>query len=427
MSIGGPKSFDGVISVGRVIGNGTKDSPTGIVDSTQSGLQQISFPEWGNNVNPQDIALSTNIGTKPHSNKRPFDNGQLVYALRTSGRTDCIILGPASDVLDPQSMPGNHNLNILVSKLNSAIEYVYKLMRQKPKKRVDARGYGTKRPDPNTDYYRHNIKKGIVTAAEMAQMAGFKMPSIGNIPTAVQQFAGIMNPSSFGSIPGMNMSLGNSLKKLKNEDKKKIQDAIPPELWEILLSLIDSLEEMSDDDMISYVSERRVNEEEFIKNAVELLSQVTTVSDIMAVFDRLISDETLYGLDKLNDIVIEIETAFGNVKQIISANGNTIMNVSNTVANTMSSFESALNSTSSFPLGMGGNIFGKDASNMMNMIQRMAPQAQKRALATLNDAVGSGRAKENAATREKTHGENSGKPADSIAWTQQIFDTKSYV
>lgn len=421
MSLGGPKDFGGVISIGRIIGNGTKDSPTGIIDKTQSGLQQVSFPEWGNDVNPQHIALSPNIADKTNFNKRPFDNGQLVYTLRTSGRNDCIILGPASDVLDPQSMPGNFNLNSLISKLNQAIEYVYKLMRQKPKKRVNARGYKTERPDPNTDFYRHSAKKGIVTAAEMAQMAGFKMPSIGNIPTAVQQFASIMNPSSFGSIPGTNMSLGNSLKKMSDQDKKKIQDSIPPELWEVLWSLIDSLEEMSDSTSISYVSNRRVNEEEFIKNAVTLLSQVTSVSDIMAAFDRLISDESLYGLDKLNDIVIEVETAFGNVKQILSANGNTSMNVSNTVANTISSTEKALNSASAFPLGMGGNIFGKDASTIFNMIQRMAPEGQKRAMATLNDAVGSPRARENATTREKTHGEKTERPNDKVAWTSTVF------
>lgn len=416
------------IKLGRIIGNGTKGSPTGIIDSSQSGRQQVQLFEWGNNVQPTDIPLSTSIAITPNMNQRPYDNGQLVYVWyddQNRGDTYCTIMGAAGDVLNPKEIPGNMDLFRFLISMASAAQHRDQYQYRKPNKRRNARGSGTKRPLDVEKYY-HEIKKQIVTAAEMAQVAGFKMPSIGNIPTAVQQFASIMNPSSFGSIPGLNMSLGNSLKKISDTDKKKIQDAIPPELWQLILSLIDTLEEMSDDDLISYVSDKRVNEEVFIKNAVELLSQVTNVSDVMAVFDRLISDETLFGLDKLNDIVIEIETAFGNVKQIISANGNSSMNVSNTVANAMSSFESALNSASAFPLGMGGNIFGKDASTIMNMIQRMAPQAQKRALATLNDAVGSPRAKENAETREKTHGGNSKKPADRNAWPSLVFDPTKF-
>lgn len=425
MSIGGPKDFNNMISVGRIIGNGTKDSPTGIVDSTQSGLQQVSFPEWGDSVDPQHIALSTNLNSKPHSNKRPFDNGQLVYALRTSGRTDCIILGPAGDILDTQNMPGNFNLNKFLKNTN-AIENISKTIRIKPK-RVNARGNKTEKPDPNTEFYKHALKNGITTASELAQMAGFKMPSIGNIPTAVQQFSNILNPSSFGSIPGMNMNLGSSLKKINDEDKKKIQDAIPPSLWEVLNSLISSLDTISDNSIVSYVSDRRVNEEVFIKNAVELLTQVTSVSDIMAAFDRLLSDETLYGLDELDDIVIDIETAFGNVQQIISANGYLGMNVSNTVANTRSSQSSAMSSAASYPAGLGQNVFGRDSGQIFDMINRMAPQAQAKAMQTLKNAAPTTKNKHSMNnSHTPTSGNGTRKPLGSITIPKSVFDPTNF-
>ena len=304
MSLGGPKDFTQIFSIGRVVGNGTEDSPTGIQDSTQSGNMQIAFPEHGQGVDPQHIALSTSVGTKHGQNMRPFDNGQLVLALKTTGRNDCVILGPMSDILhDTQTMPGNMPWDKFFNPTKTAVDIKSKVIRA-AKKYINARGLKTEQNDEG-EPYSHSSRRYKITNGEYAETAGRKLPSIGQIPTALAQFAGILNPSSFGSLPGSNLNLGKSLKNLSNENKKKIQDSIPPEIWEILLALIDDLKE--EQDTISYLSDRRVNEEVFIENAVALLSQVTSVADIMTVFNRLISDESLYGLDKLDNIVIEID------------------------------------------------------------------------------------------------------------------------
>lgn len=374
------------IDVAIVVGNGTKGSMTGVQDKSQVGLHQFKLAGWGNDVNNEDIPLSGMVVPDHLTRNNALDHGQLCYVMRHGqGNPQVTFIGSAGNLLNhTQSIPGNQNL---MQAFSGVINFVDEFMRKKPIKFVDARKYKTKKPDPNTEKYRHIIKQGIHTASELVQMAGFKMPSITNIPTAVSQFANIINPSSFGSIPGMNMSLGNSLKKLSNSDKRKIQDNVTPELWEIILSLIDQLEQISDEDLITYISDTRVNEEVFIKNAVELLSQVTSISDIMEVFDRLQTDITLHGLDELNEIRIEIETAYGNVVQIISANGNSNTAISNTVANTMSTLSNNMKSSSAFPAGFGQNIFGRDAQQIFDMINRMAPQGQKQVIDTLMKAI----------------------------------------
>lgn len=415
------------IDVAVVVGNGTKGSMTGIQDKSQVGLHQFKLAGWGNNVNNEDIPLSGMVVPDHLTRNNALDHGQLCYVMRHGqGNPQVTFIGSAGNLLNyNQSIPGNINL---MQFLSSVINFIDRFMRRKPVKRVNARGFGTTKPDPNTPFYSHSIKQGIHTASELVKMAGYKMPSITNIPTAVSQFASIINPSSFGSIPGMNMNLGNSLKKMSNSDKKKIQDAIPPELWEIIQSLIEQLEEISDEETITYISGTRVNEEEFIKNAVELLSQVTSIADIMEVFDRLETDTALHGLDKLNNIVIEIETAYGNVKQIISANGNTSTNTTNSVANVISSISKGMSSASSFPAGLGQNIFGRDAQRIFDMINRMAPQGQKNAMNTLLNALPRESNKHTTKnTHDKNNGDGDGKVLASIVTLPSpIFDSTNF-
>jgi hypothetical protein len=407
MSLGGPKDFTQIFSIGRVVGNGTEDSPTGIQDSTMSGNMQIAFPEHGQGVDPQHIALSTSVGTKHGQNMRPFDNGQLVLALKTTGRNDCIILGPMTDILhDKEGMPGNMSGWSWFSPGEAAINWPSQNINEVDGYE-DARGLKTQK-NKQGKVYKHSNRRYKITNGEYAETVGRKLPSIGQIPTALAQFAGILNPSSFGSLPGLNLNLGKSLKNLSNENKKKIQDSIPPEIWEILLALIDDLKE--EQDTISYISDRRVNEEVFIENAVALLSQVTSVADIMTVFNRLISDESLYGLDKLDNIVIEIETAFGNIQQIVSATGNVTQNVSNTVANTRNTMLNSMMSAASFPAGLGDNIFGKDASQIFNMINRVAPQAQAALRSAASRAGNSSNRQKNNIGTNKSSGQDDGKP-----------------
>jgi hypothetical protein len=416
MSLGGPKDFTQVFSIGRVVGNGTEDSPTGIQDPTQSGNMQIAFPEHGQGVDPQHIALSTSVGTKHGQNMRPFDNGQLVLALKTTGRNDCIILGPMTDILhDKEGMPGNLSGWSWFPPGETAINWPSKIISE-VKGYVDARGLKTQQNDEGK-VYKHSNRRNKITNGEYAETAGRKLPSIGQIPTALAQFAGILNPSSFGSLPGSNLNLGKSLKNLSDENKKKIQDSIPPEIWAILLALIDDLKE--EQDTISYLSDRRVNEEVFIENAVALLSQVTSVADIMAAFNRLISDESLYGLDKLDNIVIEIETAFGNIQQIITATGNVTENVSNTVATSKNSMLNSMTSAASFPAGVGDNIFGKDSSQIFDMINRVAPQAQAALREAANRAGMSPTRKTN--SQHADNNRDSKQPLSSVLWTSSNF------
>lgn len=406
MSLGGPKDFTNIFSVGRVVGNGTEDSPTGIQDSTQSGNMQIAFPEHGSGVDPKHLALSTALGTKPGQNMRPFDNGQLVLAIKTTGRNDCIVLGPMTDILhDTEGMPGNMGAWSWFPAAKTAIDTVSKNI-IKYTGSQNARGNKTEKPGPGSPY-KHSDRRNKITNGEYAEVIGRKLPSIGQIPTAIAEFTAIFNNLQ-NFLPGINLSLGNSLRKIDNKGKKKIQDSIPPELWEVVLALIDSLEEEQQETV--YICDRRVNEEVFIENAIMLLSQVKTVSDILEVFNMLLTNTELHGLDEYDDVVIEIETAYGNVQQIVSATGNVSQNVSNTVAKSKNSMLSSMLSAASFPAALGQNIFGKDASQMFDMMNRLAPQAQAAVRSAANRAGRSGNRQKNSTVTNETSGRDGARP-----------------
>lgn len=79
-------------------------------------------------------------------------------------------------------------------------------------------------------------------------------------------------------------------------------------------------------DIISYNTGNRVHLETYLDNATDLLCQVTNLDDLVGALHRLQHDETLFGLDKLQDAVINVETAWGNTTANISPNSMVTVN-----------------------------------------------------------------------------------------------------
>ena len=76
---------------------------------------------------------------------------------------------------------------------------------------------------------------------------------------------------------------------------------------------------------VAFITGDVVHEDTYLENAQQLLSQVTTLEELMYVLNRLQWDKTLFGQDKLANVVNEIQTAWGVALQEIDVNGNIVV------------------------------------------------------------------------------------------------------
>ena len=90
---------------------------------------------------------------------------------------------------------------------------------------------------------------------------------------------------------------------------------MPPQVQDALNSFLNLLTVGNSSDL--YIGGNPAHAETFIANAVDLLSQVTNLSDLMVVLQRLHGDETIRGLDKLENIVITANSAYGPIEMTI--------------------------------------------------------------------------------------------------------------
>jgi hypothetical protein len=103
---------------------------------------------------------------------------------------------------------------------------------------------------------------------------------------------------------------------------------------------------------VAFVTGDVVHEQTYLSNAQLLLSQVTTIDDLMYVLNRLQWDSSIRGTDQLQNVVNQIQTAWGVALQEIDVNGNVVVTYSSDSANAEMAFADSMSSnTSSAALG----------------------------------------------------------------------------
>jgi hypothetical protein len=121
----------------------------------------------------------------------------------------------------------------------------------------------------------------------------------------------------------------------------------------------------------------RVHEETFIANAIELLQQARSTSDILTIFDRLRYDTTLFGLDKLANVEFKSNTAYGQIVMTLDSLGNLVLdsNSQNLLATAASTLTGAMGGS------QGGdpdkNLFGDAGQNMQKALERLAGSGEE--------------------------------------------------
>jgi hypothetical protein len=169
-----------------------------------------------------------------------------------------------------------------------------------------------------------------------------------------------------------------------------------------LNSLSNLIQGHETDNGVGYVTGGVVHYGIYLENAVDLLSQAQTLDDLMYVMSRLQWDTSIMGQDALDNVVVQIENAWGTALQEVDVNGTITVtydtaNAQSNFANSMSNtaYSSGASSAPSTPSGGGGGgggsggagqlqsmmgqIFGQASGTLQDMWKRLAPSQEKEA------------------------------------------------
>jgi hypothetical protein len=414
------KSLLDFIEIG-VIASGGDPKNKGDHPSDKSSNQKVILPltHDPNNVKQEHLAFSPMMHSPSSMSQYTFpgalDPGSLVYFLKFPGQNGGIILGQANDLVN-YDKGGQGGKNLLQH------EYFQKLFDREtgvlipPEvKETEEDGVKVKAIKEKDKKHKHSLLKGLSSHNAQQSTTGFKLEEQKSVPTAKQYFDALPTKDMMGMLPGSVMSLakmfqglmgagggggggagGGGASQNQNQNQTqppidRIKEKVKPELFDAMMSLSILVQGASETDTVTFHTTGRVHYDTYLTNAEDLLSQVSTIEDLFEVLHRLQYDEELFGLDQLEDTIMEIETAWGNANVIISITGVDLeyanTNVQNSYAQSMSSPSSSPSAAGGGGGGAGGggggagggNMFGKSAQTMMDMFKRLAPKNQKEA------------------------------------------------
>jgi hypothetical protein len=357
---------------------------------TQDGGVRVWFPHYGNNVKLEDLPTVPRLSDDPTNFTHPPEPYTSVLVQRDTsnfGSGACTIVGQLTDVHKTAGSPGNFTLNEFITSLKNARSKELKIsvppnIKDGDKRTIQEKG----------QKHSYKLLEGIPSHAALYAMAGAKLPTPQNVSTAIQQFNSVLSPSILSQLPGMPMSLGNMFNMLQGALFNQIMDKLPRELQaglENMNILIQGVEAGEG----SFNTSGRVNPDVFLNNAVNLLSQSSSIADIVGTMQRLQSDTSLFGLETLAAVNIPIKTPFGDVSISVDASGAVQSLIPEPVQKAIGAFSTLLSSPTQFPgVVFGQNMFGGASQVMSEVSQRLSPEFQQVFKDRMETAIASGSA-----------------------------------
>lgn len=291
-----PSNFPGEKSYNIVVGGDINDP-----DQLQLSLAKVYDPLRHNfqTVSPENLP---HIGTERAADhitqcqfNPPPEQGTVVTCNRDRGSpSSTVITGMINQINSQQNVEGNsglYDLFKIVSQISTQKRIKPEIV-EKTKNDVRVREAEEKGQD-----WTHNLTTNIADHAAWHPIAGQVLKEVQNIDTAIQNFAEIPGIGSLSQLPGQIMNLASLFKNMSNSQKKRATQNMSPGLINGLDNMI-TLMGSSPNDGIGYVTSDRINPEVFTENMIDLLSQVTNISDLIDTLHRLQTDKTLRGLEE---------------------------------------------------------------------------------------------------------------------------------
>jgi hypothetical protein len=381
-------------------------------DKSQSGNQGFYDPiNYGRGVNEDDPILSPMLNSPTGFMQQAFpgalDPGTPVVVLKQLGELGGIILGQSNTVRKGGQNGGGGGRLGSAETVSQFTQTTRDVNVAPDIQEVEENGVKIRKIKEKGQQHSLDLLEGLPIHGALFDMAGFRLPEITNVPTAKQTNDGMIGVQQMQQMMGQVMSLGQMIQGLAGNkgggggaggfgagssllsgaqpgqaytppgantgaggagyggglgDNIIFATEAPPDtpLYTIMeglttpmksavnsLSLL--LQGYEANDGVAFMTGDVVHEDTYLKNAQELLSQVTSLSELMYVLNRLQWDTDLFGQDKIEPVINEIETAWGVALQKIDVNGNVVITYGYEDANAEMEFANTMTSNTGSP------------------------------------------------------------------------------
>ena len=375
----------------------TTDNKSSEQDSNQSFFDVLNY---GKGVDKDDTILSPMMNSPTGFMQQAFpgalDPGTPIIVLKQMGELGGLILGQPNTVKKGGSNQGGGG-NLGSAETVSQLQSTTRDINIAPDiQEVEENGVKIRKIIEKGQMHSLDLLDGLPIHGALFDMAGFRLPEIKNVPTATQTNDGMVSIESLQQMMGQVMSLGQMIQGLAGNKGAgggmggfgagslgnnyspsgassgaggsnyggglgnniisavnaptespmyKIIEGVTPQMKAAINSLSVLLQGYQVNDGVAFMTGGVVHEDTYLDNAQQLLSQVSSLEELMYVMNRLQWDESLFGQDKIEPVITEIETAWGVALQKIEANGNIVItygsqdasNLEMEFANTMTS------------------------------------------------------------------------------------------
>lgn len=334
---------------------------SGDESESHDGSMRLMNPRTMNpeNVNSEDMSFSGSVFNPSQMGQQSFpgrlDPGTMVYGIKIPGQAQAIILGQAQTQKKAGSGSGGGG-NDLLSGFDDVFSNELPI-NTPPDIQETQTADGVKIRKATEKGEKHSFDKldGLPSHGALFDMAGFRLPELPNVPTAKQQNTGMMNMNMMEQMMGQIMSMSQMFQGLmgnrggggggggmgmgaglgaasvsaytapSDSPMAAILQALSPEMRIAVANLSRLVQGLETTDGVAFFTGNVVHEPTYLKNAEELLSQVTSIDDLMYVLQRLQWDTSLFGHDELTNVVTELETAWGVALQEVTYDGEIIV------------------------------------------------------------------------------------------------------
>lgn len=437
--MGGYNNFPGSKSGVQVavIAGGHKDDPA----EDHSGNQKLWSPleHKDGDVSLDDLWFSTLSRSPSQMAQQTFsgvlDPGTLVYVLKGIGEGGGIILGQSNGILKGGAGGGGGG-NSLGAQTQKQLQQQDIGVNIPPKiTETEERGVKIRKIQEKGQMHSLSLLEGLPLHGALFDLTGFKLPEVKQIPTAKQTNDGMMNQQMLQNMLGQVMSLGQMFQGMKgnggggaggfgsapnsgvnpgiapdgNTHFQNVINVLPENMRLALQSTSNLVQGLETSEGITFVTGGVVHEPTYYTNAAELLSQVTTMDDLMYTLQRLQWDTSLFGQEYLEGQTYTLNTAFGVITQYIDFNGEITVDYDSNVANSLAEWDNLLGDANNSPgvgsgsgssspppgggsgggggggggigqiAGMMQQMFGKSSEVMKDMFKRLTPEGEKEA------------------------------------------------
>lgn len=163
-------------------------------------------------VDIKHLSFSPMIHSATQHSQQSFhgamDPGSLVYVLKTTGQNGGVILGQANDVVNPDNRAAGNEDLLSGQTWQELFNRTIKINIPPDIQETTEKGAKVKKIKEKGKEHSHSLLKGLPSHGALHSMSGFRIPQLNNVPTAIQQFAGLQTNDMLSNMPGDLMSLG---------------------------------------------------------------------------------------------------------------------------------------------------------------------------------------------------------------------------